>query len=1286
MATNRAVTALVRERETYRYLDLSSVQAYVDNAKDPIPPARPSHDSALTAFAQLGLLRLGAARAFVSLLDNRYQYVIAETTASSSLRAPSDKPIEERLLLCSLAFPHSQGVSSHVLEVAADSLAAGSTGGEDGSAWTMPVVVVPDVQVDNRFASSHLLARHNDIRFYAAVPIRSPAGPIIGVFSVTDNKPREALGTTEADFLQQMSLTIMDHLTVVRCRQEEARGRRMMRGLGSFVEGRTTMTGLLSEQWPTPSGGYAGQEGMLNVAQQAKIHEERERIVREDVVTLQDKQETSSYFALESSPQKSDLNPVERQASGGADWSRDSSPSVSKPSSLASSVKSMGKEASLRETPSPAPSTNDIRSLFSRAANTIREAIEVEGVLFFDASVAAFGGMVEPDSHDPFETSQAHSSSSGEESLRPVRLGARAQSHDTKMCRVLGFSTTEIASIDGNKPNVEHLAVPERFLRLLLRRYPEGKIFNFDENGLPLSDTESDSDHDDLASGTTAATVYGSTKSRRQQQQSFARGREPSFIIKVFPDARSVIAFPLWDSHRVRWYAGGVAWTRTPTRVFSVKSELSYLRAFGATIMAEVAKIDALQADQAKSDVLGSISHELRSPLHGILGGVELLQDTEMDVFQDSTVNTIKRCGITLLDTVDHLLDYAKINNLMRTFQQRRRTRLRQGNARFSNENAGSSTIMAWDVDIGAVAEEVIESVFAGHEFEALSYAPDDPLSDSMSPGPIARRLDAGMLSEQTKATSGEMIQDQVKIILDIRSAASWRFSTQAGAVRRIVMNLFGNALKYTVAGHIMVTVDQNELLVRGTRMSEVKIIVEDTGKGISKDYLANHLYTPFSQEDSLSPGVGLGLSITRKIVTSLGGTLDVQSETGKGSTISVSLPLPCSASVKTSYEEAAFATLVERTKGLRVSLSGFDEAVASSARGSSQESKGWQLPMANMVHQCEAWLCMDVLQTTATALKPDVYLATLTGAAALADMNKTGIVIQPVVVICPSAAIARHFSTTTKTIERNGVFEYITQPCGPRKLAKTFTLALDRWANIQVEQASQMVEQIPGPSSTSSLIDIQEYPHTHSSSIARSNATASPSSSPSASSLKLTPNLTDSIKHQTRSPQPISSFSPGPIPQPASSVLQPAPTLLTTSNPTENSDVAPYLVVDDNAINIKLLATYIRRQNLPVATATDGALAVAAYEAARGSFSCIFMDIQMPRLDGVAATRAIREYEIRERLDPVHIVVLTGLATVEKIQEAKANGADEFFPKPVQLKMLHPILLRARTLVRKSR
>jgi signal transduction histidine kinase len=75
------------------------------------------------------------------------------------------------------------------------------------------------------------------------------------------------------------------------------------------------------------------------------------------------------------------------------------------------------------------------------------------------------------------------------------------------------------------------------------------------------------------------------------------------------------------------------------------------MAAFGNSIMAELARVDAVKADQAKTQFISSISHELRSPLHGILGGVELLQASGKDSFQKSMLNTINTCGRTLLDT-----------------------------------------------------------------------------------------------------------------------------------------------------------------------------------------------------------------------------------------------------------------------------------------------------------------------------------------------------------------------------------------------------------------------------------------------------------------------------------------------------------------------------------------------------------------------------------------------------------------------------------------------------------
>jgi CheY-like chemotaxis protein len=128
---------------------------------------------------------------------------------------------------------------------------------------------------------------------------------------------------------------------------------------------------------------------------------------------------------------------------------------------------------------------------------------------------------------------------------------------------------------------------------------------------------------------------------------------------------------------------------------------------------------------------------------------------------------------------------------------------------------------------------------------------------------------------------------------------------------------------------------------------------------------------------------------------------------------------------------------------------------------------------------------------------------------------------------------------------------------------------------------------------------------------------------------------------------------------------------------PPSLKQVAPFLLVDDNEVNLKLLSTYLSRKSYPILTATDGILAVDAYIARRGDFSAVFMDIQMPRMDGIAATRAIREYEDKEGLKACVVIALTGLATDEMQKEAEASGVNEFFAKPVRLKGLDDILER---------
>lgn len=91
--------------------------------------------------------------------------------------------------------------------------------------------------------------------------------------------------------------------------------------------------------------------------------------------------------------------------------------------------------------------------------------------------------------------------------------------------------------------------------------------------------------------------------------------------------------------------------------------------------------------------------------------------------------------------------------------------------------------------------------------------------------------------------------------------------------------------------------------------------------------------------------------------------------------------------------------------------------------------------------------------------------------------------------------------------------------------------------------------------------------------------------------------------------------------------------------------------------------------------TATNGVEAVEAYKAASSKILLVFMDIQMPKMDGIEASREIRKYELRNALPRTLIVALTALDSAEAKQAAVDSGVDMFFTKPVSVKKLKEIV-----------
>jgi CheY-like chemotaxis protein len=116
-------------------------------------------------------------------------------------------------------------------------------------------------------------------------------------------------------------------------------------------------------------------------------------------------------------------------------------------------------------------------------------------------------------------------------------------------------------------------------------------------------------------------------------------------------------------------------------------------------------------------------------------------------------------------------------------------------------------------------------------------------------------------------------------------------------------------------------------------------------------------------------------------------------------------------------------------------------------------------------------------------------------------------------------------------------------------------------------------------------------------------------------------------------------------------------------------------LVVEDNPVNLKLLAMFIKKMGLDFETATNGAEAVEVYCAAHGEFGLVFMDIQMPVMNGMEASQAIRTHEKQNCLPSTVIVALTALNSIEAKQAAMDSGVDEFLSKPISMKKIKDVI-----------
>jgi signal transduction histidine kinase/ActR/RegA family two-component response regulator len=1069
---------------------------------------------------------------------------------------------------------------------------------------------------------------------YLEVPLLSPLGYIVGSYCVVDNKLRQFNDDSVVKIMGDIATSIMTHLESVNTKRREARATRLIEGLSNYAEGRAppylkqhSILNSKSESAKVFSASSVGTENTLNngiiyhevlksktettqlsIRTSNRVDDTVEKEATHSVMTYsvhESKHETSkASVKISNGNEGSLLNELEHKKLLQSDKLLVEQPPIpptiqpipevldqsnsivdttSSPhtvddilnsnSSLGTMVSADQNSVKLNQSKSTNPLQDSKSSrraghltILNNAARTIREAMDLDGLLFLDAApnVESF-----PNRGDAFTTPMDQS-------------------------EVLAQSFASL-----QKDGTLHVSNPHGHLsgavvNRLIHQSPKGRVFSADESG--LIDRRFDP---------------GVKINRSDTSKSTVDQEDESNILSFLPEARYILFLPLWHFQRECWFAVMVGWVTDPSQAMDIK-DLHLLTAFGNSVVTEITYSEAETMSRIKSDFISSISHELRSPLHGILATSELIREYTSDTSFISMVDMIQCSGTTLLHTLNNLLDHAKINNF--TISSRK-----QGTKIVGYEAEKDEMGLAL-VDLSRLVEEVVETVILGHTSMAAT--------QNLFP----RENNSSDIS--TSSPEQDIIHQTVLVTLDIEKRSEWLLKVDPGAWNRIIMNLFGNALKYTKAGFIEVSlklVPSSD--IDGASHGQISFSVRDSGIGMSPEYLKYHLFKPFSQENSTSQGTGLGLSIVQQLTHNLGGKVEVRSQKGVGTVINVLVPFSTHTtgvkSPMTTNQEPQIDYLFQQSKRLCIIFPDLD-----------RDFHGFlsETGLRAAYHRSEV-LCETLKKTaeehfgmTVTSVKAgepipksDIYFYDSQTLHDVMEHDQVNLIneklseIPSLIVLFPGAGPIM--------IPENlpGTVIPLRHPLGPRKLATVFRRALDG-NNVLISSDLVKVSELNLPRT----VDYK-----------------------AAKKLQIRQNSYFPLFEETKSEQSPSTL--------------------------QNSRPLHLLLVDDNGINLKLLVSLMKKLNHTFETASNGMEAVLLYQTSlqqeSNFFDFVFMDISMPVMDGFEATRRIRKLEREGGFSHCEIVALTGLGSEAAQQEAVDCGIDLFLRKPVKLVQIKELL-----------
>ncbi|HEX3397775.1 MAG TPA: response regulator [Steroidobacteraceae bacterium] len=416
-----------------------------------------------------------------------------------------------------------------------------------------------------------------------------------------------------------------------------------------------------------------------------------------------------------------------------------------------------------------------------------------------------------------------------------------------------------------------------------------------------------------------------------------------------------------------------------------------------------------------------------------------------------------------------------------------------------------------------------------------------------------------------------------LELIVNVEPQITGRVFGDPQRLRQCLVNLVGNAIKFTQDGEIVIEVRDRS----GGGEPLTYFEVRDTGLGIAKKTL-DTLFQPFVQADSSTTrhfgGTGLGLSIVRRLVELMGGEIGVSSEVGVGSRFFFTLPLKPAAAI-------APERRVRNEAGGRILIVD-DNATNQRVLSAQLVHAGYSVTTVS-----SGVAALDELQNATSMDHPfDMVITDFQ----MPDMD--GAMLGERIIDMPELSNTRLVMLTS--LDRHGDT--------PRLAALGFAAYLTKPVRVR------------------ELIDA----------VARV--------------------MSGSPRQWQMETQPMITLN------------------MLTQPPAHREYAGHVLLVEDNFVNQKVAVRFLERLGCTVEVASNGAEGVAACR--QRQFDIVLMDLQMPVMDGMTATRKIRESETSHHTP---IIALTANAMTGDRELCEAAGMDGYLTKPIEVERLRNILAK---------